>query len=259
MHAIQPDRVTPAVAALFDRSGPASHRCAAVLTGLTVGDIVVDDPVHPTWAAVRESCDDGQTFLGGALDAPAAGRLITALRAAGDVLIGGWPDDPGLALLPTDPDYDGWVVEWVRRRAGAVVEPLRPAPPGCVVRPIDHRLLARCLGRDGIVAHLGGVERFFAHGFGFCLLDGDAIACEVFACPVAQGRRELWVETHAPYRRRGYALVTCAQALQACDAAGQQPYWNTARQNQPSIALAHRLGFGEGREYRLLGWMRQAR
>jgi RimJ/RimL family protein N-acetyltransferase len=184
---------------------------------------------------------------------------MTALRATSDVLIGGWSDDRRLALLPDDPDYDGWVLEWVGRSAGAASQPRLWEPARCVVRPIDQHLLDRCRGRDAIVSHLGGIERFFTHGFGFCLLTDDMVACEVFACPVAQGRREIWVETHAPYRRRGYATVTCAYALQACEAAGQQPYWNTAQQNQASIALAHRLGFGEGRAYRLLGWTRQAR
>jgi hypothetical protein len=230
-----------------------------VLAGLTVGTILADDPVYPTWAAVQEACDDGQTFLGGALDAPTVGRLVTALRATGDVWVGGWPGDHRLALLPENPDYDGWVLDWVGRPAGVALEPLSRTPVGCTVRAIDRRLLDRCLGRDAIVDHLGGVERFFAHGFGFCLLEGDAVACEVFAVPAVQGRRELWVETHAPYRRRGYAMVTCAHAIQACEAGGQQPYWNTARQNEASIALARRLGFGEGRAYRLVGWSRQAR
>jgi hypothetical protein len=259
MHSVQPAQVTPTLQALFDPADPASHRCLAVLDGLTVGTILTDDPDRPAWAVAQEACDDGQTHLGGTLDAPTLGRLVTTLRATGDVLVGGWPGDPRLALLPADPDYTGWVLDWVGRRTDVALDSLRRVPAGCMVLPIDPPLLDRCAGRDGIVGHFGGEERFFAHGFGFCLLEGADIACEVFACPAVRGMRELWVETHAPYRRKGYATVTCAHAIGACEALGQQTYWNTAKQNHASIALAHRLGYGQAREYQLVGWSRQVR
>jgi GNAT superfamily N-acetyltransferase len=257
MHLIGPEAVTPALRALFDPTGPASHRCEAVLAGLTAGTILVDDAAHPTVGAVREATDDGTTFLGGAFDASTATRVIDTLRADGEVLIGYWPDDPRLALLPPGAGYDGWVLEWVGPPGDPGAAPPSP-PPGCRVARVDRPLLDRCAGRDGIVRHFGGADRFFEHGLGFCLLVGDEIACEVFLCPAVRGLSEPWVETYPPYRRRGLATVTCAHALHACARLGQRPYWNTAKQNVASAALAAKLGFGQPREYRLLAWSRYA-
>jgi GNAT superfamily N-acetyltransferase len=248
--------VTDSVVALFDPAGPAHRRCLAVLRGLTAGTILVDDARRPRWSIVREACDDGTTFLGGALDAATLARVIAALRAAGDVLIGLWPDDPRWSLMPPDPGYDGRVLEWVGRAPGADLPPLRRLPDGCAVRPITPALLERCAGRVGIVRHFGGEERFFRDGLGYCLLVGETVACEVFGCPLVDGVRELWVETHPAYRRRGYAAATCAHAIAAGEGRGERIYWNTAVQNRASIALAHALGYGPGREYRLLGWSR---
>jgi hypothetical protein len=258
MHLVHPNDVTPALRALFDAADPAGLRYAAVLDGLTAGTILTDVADRPTWAAVREATDDGSTFVGGALDAPTLRHVVDRLRIGGDVLIGLWPDDPRLTLLPTDAEYDGWVLEWVGRDTRAPLEPFLRFPADCTVQPIDPALFRRCAGYAGICRHFGSEDRFFDLGLGFCLLDAGAIACEVFLCPAVRELRELWVETAAPYRRRGYATVTCDHAIRACEAVGQRTYWNTARQNSASAGLARKLGYGPGREYRLLGWSRRS-
>jgi RimJ/RimL family protein N-acetyltransferase len=64
------------------------------------------------------------------------------------------------------------------------------------------------------------------------------------------------VMTHELYQGRGYATLTCAHLLQACEALGYQTYWNCAKQNRASAALARKLGYRVEREYKLVAWFK---
>jgi L-amino acid N-acyltransferase YncA len=107
----------------------------------------------------------------------------------------------------------------------------------------------------------GSPEKALANGLGYCLLKADrpgepadTILCAAFAGPAAGGMIELGVETPEPHRRRGYAAVTCAHLIRACEAQGYQTFWNAARDNASSVALARKLGYREEREFVVLAW-----
>jgi GNAT superfamily N-acetyltransferase len=258
MEEIQSTEVTPALRALFDANGPAALRCFALLDGKTAGRILTDDARDPSWAAAWEAYEDGTTFLGGRLDAGVVSEVVENLRSKGDVLIGFWPGDPAAALLPDEAEYDGWVLEWTGRDPRVTLEPYRRhLPPGWQIRPVDGGLLLRTAWGEGIIQQFGSVEGYLGFGLGYCLMDGDIIVSEAWVGPISGGVREISVETHEPYRRKGYGAIVCAHAIQVCEAAGYQTYWNTARQNVASAGLARKLGYGEPKEYRLLAWFRQ--
>jgi len=45
--------------------------------------------------------------------------------------------------------------------------------------------------------------------------------------------------------------------VQACEHKGLSTYWNTAKQNLPSAAIARRLGYRVEGEYNLLAWFKR--
>jgi len=120
-------------------------------------------------------------------------------------------------------------------------------------------LFDRLAGRDLYTAIFGNPEAALKHGFGLCLVRpspvGDKLLCEAFAGPRALGMIEIGVETREDYRRRGYATITCAALIEQCERQGYPTYWNCDKRNQASLALAKRLGYQEGLEYRLRGWV----
>jgi GNAT superfamily N-acetyltransferase len=78
--------------------------------------------------------------------------------------------------------------------------------------------------------------------------DPDAgTACLEFIRPIG-------VITQATYRKQGLATFACAFLIQLCEASGAQTYWDCARLNLGSVALARKLGFQNEREYKLLAW-----
>ena len=51
---LPPQELKPGLRALFDTSRPTIPRAFAVLDGQIAGQILTDDPIRPTWGAVRE-------------------------------------------------------------------------------------------------------------------------------------------------------------------------------------------------------------
>lgn len=111
---INPNNVTPRLAALFDPYAPAGLRCFSVLAGSDSERILTDDPHRPTWGAVWEA-GDGTLYLGGAPDEAIVRHLVDILRHDGDVLVGFWSGDPLEKFLPPDPDYVGAALEFLDR------------------------------------------------------------------------------------------------------------------------------------------------
>ena len=144
MKPITPNQVTPALYNLFPTNGPQAHRCYAVLDGVDrKGKIITDDTTNPTWGIVQEAYDGG-IYFGGTLDKTTVGTVTAMLRKAGDILICIDPADPHLALLPPDPYYEGWTIDFYDRPIGEGLEQfINQIPAGMELRRLDRDLIMR--------------------------------------------------------------------------------------------------------------------
>jgi hypothetical protein len=250
---ISPAQITPQLRALFDPGLPAGFRCFAVIEGDVVGRIFTDDLANPTWGAVQEAAF-GTVYPAGALDAPTWRRLIAQLRKDSDVLVGLWPDDPRIALLPSDLDYDGFTLDFTDRPIGAGLDGYLQLPDGCTMRNLDRQLFERSEDCDFYSALYGSAQQVLEKVHARFLLHGDQICCEAYTYFAALGTIEIATSTREQYRGRGYATIACAHLIRACEQLGYQTYWNCARQNLASAAVARKLGYRTEKEYRLLAW-----
>ncbi|MEO7909877.1 MAG: GNAT family N-acetyltransferase [Roseiflexaceae bacterium] len=250
-------QITPELRALFDPRMPAGFRCFAVIAGDAAGRIFTDDPIRPTWGAVQEGAF-GTVYPAGALDPLRWHQLIAKLRNDGDVLVGLWPNDKHIQSLPPAPDYDGWTLDFTDRSADVALDAyLRQLPDGCELRNVDRQLFERSEGRDFYRTLYGSVEQALEKGSACFLMRGDEICCESYAYFAALGIIEIAISTREQYRGQGYATITCAHLIRECEAHGYQTYWNCARQNLVSAALARKLGYRTEKEYRLLAWLKR--
>jgi GNAT superfamily N-acetyltransferase len=250
---IKPHEAGAAIKSLFSIDLPAGLRSAAVLEGIYAGRIFTDDPANPTWGVIQEGAY-GTLYPAGALNREVLESLILSLVREGDVLIGLWQSDPLIALLPTTPEYEGTVLDYTGRRGD--LSPYLTVPNGCAMRPVDRTLLERSADREMTEHVFGSLENALKHGLGYYLMRGDDILCETFAGPAADGRIEVGVTTYEAHRQQGYATLTCAYLIRACEEKGYQTYWNCNAQNVPSLALARKLGYQRERPYRLYAWFK---
>jgi hypothetical protein len=248
---VSPEQVTSELKALFREDDPASLRCFAVLDGNADGLVWVDSLARPTWGIVQEA-GFRSIYLGGLPDTQTLTRIIVELGQTGEVLIGLPNGDRRFEMLPPDCDYIGSTLEFTNRPVGEGLDVwLRQLPEGCQLQRVDRELFGRCLERDLLVSIFGSTEKALANGFGLCLMRGDQILSEAHAGPAALGMIEIGTMTHERHRYRGYATLTCAHLIHACEELGFQTYWNCAKQNQASVAIARKLGYRTMKEYEL--------
>lgn len=254
MITLTPAGVTPELLARFDRDQPTMPRALAVLAGITRGEILADDLVRPTWAAVRESTY-GTLYLGGRITAPLVTGLVERLREHSDVGIGCWPESTLATTLPPNPHYDGRTLYFPTRSTETALAPLVNAlPPGYRIVPRDEQLFARSFDVADTLASFGSLEQVMRHTRGMIILHGDRIVCEAATGAPVEGRIEVGVTTDEQHRGIGLATAACAALIATCEAEGLATWWDCAAQNEASIRLARRLGFRAGREYRYLLW-----
>ena len=256
---VSPGQITPQLRALFDPGMPAGFRCFAVLAGDAAGRILADDLACPTWGMVQEGAF-GTLYPGGVLAPATWCQLIATLRQDGDVLVGLWPDDQRIAQLPSPPDYDGFTLDFTERSADMTLDLyLSQLPDGCSLHTLDRELFERSEDRDFYAALYGSADRALEILHARFLMRGDEICCEAYAYFAALGTIEIATSTRQAYRGRGYATITCTHLIQDCEARGYQTYWNCARQNLASAAVARKLGYRTEKEYRLLAWFKRNR
>ena len=170
------------------------------------------------------------------------------------MLIGLWPGDPRWKLLPQGLDFSGFTLDFTDRRPGPQNKPLPKVPEDCNLHRMDLPLFERSADRSLYLAIYGSAQRALEKGYGICLTNHHELLCEAFAGPIAQGCVEIGTQTHIDHRRKGYATLTCMHLVLEMERMGYRTYWNCAKDNQASIALARKLGFQTEKEYHLMAW-----
>lgn len=133
----------------------------------------------------------------------------------------------------------------------------RDAAGDYLVREMNGALLAS--GQPGVediiqeVTQMwGSPERFLQRGFGFCALKENAV---VSWCTTEYRSRTacgVGVETAEEHRNRGISTALVAHVLERCRELGLTPYWDSWKNNTPSVRVAQKSGFEAAHEYEVM-------
>jgi len=164
-------------------------------------------------------------------------------------------DDPRLKMLPPGAYYDGRTFEFYDRPIGeGLAKYLNPLPDDCELHRLDrHLILQTEWGPEDVLA-AGGVDAWEKTHIGYGLMGAKAIVAEATAGPASEGLYEPGVFTQENYRKRGYGTIVSAKLIQEIEASGGRTYWNCAKQNVASAAIARKLGYRIEKEYRCAAW-----
>jgi RimJ/RimL family protein N-acetyltransferase len=108
-------------------------------------------------------------------------------------------------------------------------------------------------GTDSI-SSAGGIDNWEKTHFGYCLVQDNQIVAEAAVGPPALGLYEPGVSTREIYRGKGFGTAASARLIHEIEKTGGKTYWNCARQNKASAAIARKLGYQIEKEYRCLAW-----
>ncbi len=229
----------------------------AVLEGSAPGRILVDRAQAPTSAFVWTRW--GYYYLfGNPHNAPfvsaLAQRLVDELLPAS--IAGGepepilYPDGEGWKAHLTTLFRDRQVFEIYRRvhhldRAAFDRLPNWRAhiPDGFAIKHIDRALLAQTGDMFGLGQTWASVDDFVEKGIGFAVWNEDKLASTCLSAFVGESKAEISIHTDEGYHRRGLALLSAQAFIEACLQQGLTPNWECFWDNEPSVALAQKLGF----------------
>jgi RimJ/RimL family protein N-acetyltransferase len=235
----------------------------AIYEGINPGRAWVDRRQDPhtalLWSKVGYYCLAGE---------PAAADLTTIQQALTEILIPASlaTGENCLILIPSSAAWKEHLpsllpgremIEIYRRpfmldsqRFAALGDWRARIPPGMRLLPVD-TALAEQLGVRGSWA---SVEDFLREGIGFVLLEGGEIASACTSVFASHERVEIDVHTAAKYQRRGLAKITASALIEACLQRGKTPNWECFWDNEPSVALAVKLGFISLPDYAVHFW-----
>ena len=134
----------------------------------------------------------------------------------------------------------------------AVARLLRAVPVELTLQHADRETIEHCQWRTDLLQVFGSVANFLGQSVGSVLLDRDQILSEAHAFFWGEGEVEIGTITHEAYRGLGYAALTCAHLIHACEARGFQTYWGCDIDNPASAAVARKLGYTIENNYELV-------
>ena len=226
----------------------------AVLEGNSPGRIFVDNPTHPKSTFVLTNA--GFAYLVGS---PRNHDFNNALKKLlNDKL---FPEikesnDPTLIFYPL---ADGWEVSLKEILGERKIHDLfrkqftfnpekfaqhsdwqNQIPAGFQIEPVSQTLLDKF--RIDMFPW-ESPQAFIERGFGFWLTRGDEIACECSSVFVGGNAVEINIHTSENYRKQGFAQLTASVFVEECLSRGLRPNWECWWDNEPSVALAQKLGF----------------
>lgn len=88
--------------------------------------------------------------------------------------------------------------------------------------------------------------------FGLRTMREDNIIFQAYVSSFGETYAEIGAITHEKNRGHGYAPITCAYLIEACEQRGYHAYWSCDAVNKASVQVARKLGFQHARIYQIL-------
>lgn len=126
-------------------------------------------------------------------------------------------------------------------------------PDGYEVKKISEAIIKKFSDhtKRKFVRWFGSLDRFSSNGYGFCALyNGEIAAIAVSGCFFFENAFEIDIVTQQEHRRKGLATLVAAYLIEHALEQGHDPRWDAA--NEPSVALALRLGYTNPEKYEVI-------
>jgi RimJ/RimL family protein N-acetyltransferase len=247
----------PALPSLFDPQVPDNPVLWSVFKGYHSGKAFVDNIDHPSQCVVRT--DAFLTFCSSLISQSFLNQAIAHFRRVDSVWLV-WPSAYASRLLAPITTCVNQRIEFYGYDPGSPVLAnwRQRLPDGFDIRPIDRQIIERCEWRDEMVFYCGSLENFLANEFGLCLMQKDNIIVEAYVSSFGEKQAEIGAVTHEMYRGHGYAPITCAYLIEACEQRGYHSYWSCDAENIASVQVARKLGFQHEQAYQILEYSPQS-
>jgi RimJ/RimL family protein N-acetyltransferase len=95
------------------------------------------------------------------------------------------------------------------------------------------------------------IDKFFEIGFGFCLYNEETVAGWCLGEYFSSEKCGVGIETYPEYQNKGYATLLASALIRHGQKRGLNIYWDSWKDNVPSIRVAEKMGFERIYEYKV--------
>ena len=106
--------------------------------------------------------------------------------------------------------------------------------------------------QDEIVGMWGTTDRFCEQGFGYCAITDESVVNWCTAEYVSRHRCGIGIETIEQFQNKGIASKTVFHFIEKCKNLNLVPYWDSWKNNIPSIRVAEKQGFKKVLDYQII-------
>jgi RimJ/RimL family protein N-acetyltransferase len=92
------------------------------------------------------------------------------------------------------------------------------------------------------------------NAIGIKAMDGDVLVGVCTTAAYAIKHNEIDIMVDREYRKQGIGYAIAYTFIKECYKRGEKPGWDCVSHNEPSKALATKLGFKQAGSYKLLEW-----
>jgi len=97
---------------------------------------------------------------------------------------------------------------------------------------------------------LGGIgfespEQMLAEGFAACAIIAGEVVSSAFTSAITERYMDIGIRTVEEHRGKGLATAVASLVIKSVQGRGKTPVWLTYKNNDASLAVAHKLGFRE--------------
>ena len=238
------------VAAFFESLPYGPSIPNSVISGIGHGRVFANDTARPTAALVY---NNGACTVAGAVD-----DLVFAEQVCQWLLQYHGSDYFILYAFPEawEPALDGFLGSATRKRRRLDFDFNRATfvqheghgnsvPDGYEICRIDEPLMQRIrdVANPYSCNYWKSAAAFVQHGIGFCALHQDAIVGMCYTAFAWQGHHDIDILTAEGHQRKGLGTVLARTFIEHCLKHDLIPSWDCWANNQPSVALAEKLGF----------------
>jgi len=230
------------------------HMVDAILDG-HMGKVLAES-VEPTYA-ILELADVQIAFLGGDYNHPSVMAYVQNLSGIWQLFV----VNEAFNKLTQDIHRGKWVEldRYAFSSEELDIEHLQQLksqlPKNFQIKEIDTLLAKRFTERvNDFASHHGKLfdspEDFAERGIGYCICDGDTIACVASSFAISDTGIEIQIDTRRKYRGNGLATVAAAYLIVDCLEHNLDAGWDAA--SEISAKLAEKLGYTPQGDYKVV-------
>lgn len=235
----------------------------SVLQGSCKGWALVDNIENPKSAAIFQAYGGCMSYLGDKPDkkmAKEVAQAVISYRSEREFVnwaeFANYPED-SVSYIEEEFEEVEHIerIYWDHDKDSFMEAPKPCLPKGLSIVPIVASDIENKGLQNDILLFWNTTDEMLEKSIGIKAIKGDKLIGSCTPAAYVNGHHEIDISVDREYRKQGIGYAMAYAFITECYKRGEKPGWDCVSHNEPSKALATKLGFKQVGNYKLLEWV----